>query len=401
MINYKKEFPFFKHNPNLIYLDSAASSLKLGRVINKISNYYETNGTNVHRGVYSLSHQATSDYEETRNLVAKLINSNPEEIIFTKGTTDSLNSLSLSLMHLVNEGDEIITSELEHHSSLIPWQIVASKKNATLKYVPLNEEGKITLNGFLEVFNEKTRIVALTHVSNVLGHLTPVKAIIKAVRKINKDVIFILDAAQSIGHIKVDVKDLDVDFLAFSAHKMYGPSGVGILYGKKRLLEIIPPFEYGGEMAENVNKDVSTFKELPFKFEAGTPNVAGVIGLGEAIKFLLDNVHLFNEHEMKLKDYALSKLKDNNDITIYNKNSDSGIITFNVNNVHPHDIASVLDQKNIAIRAGHHCAQLINKKLKQIATLRASFAIYNTLKDIDTFITALEETINFFKEFGI
>lgn len=401
-MNYRDKFPFFKYNKDTVYLDSAASSLKLNSVIDSISNYYKTNGTNVFRGVYNLSHEATTLFEETRVNVSKLINSNSNEIIFTKGTTDSLNSLANSLEHLINEGDEIITSELEHHSSLLPWQIIARKKQAKLVYIPLDKEGKITTSAFKKVLSNKTKVVALNHVSNSLGFITPIKEITKLAKDNNEETIVVIDAAQSASHLKIDVKDLNIDFLAFSAHKMYGPNGVGVLFGKKSLLDKIPPFEYGGEMAEIVNKESHTYKEAPYKFEAGTPNVAGVIGFNSAVKFLLDNdLNKIHETELALKNYTLTKMKEIDEITIYNESSDSAIITFNVSNIHPHDIASVLDQKNICVRAGHHCAQLINQKLEVISTLRISFGIYNNKEDIKKFIKALKETILFFKEFGV
>lgn len=401
-MNLRSKFPFFEYNKDTVYLDSAASSLKLNSVIDSISNYYKTNGTNVFRGVYNLSHEATKLFEETRLNVSKLINSDFNEVIFTKGTTDSLNSLAKSLDHLINEGDEIITSELEHHSSLLPWQIIARKKNARLVYVKLDENGKITTENFKKALSSKTKIVALNHISNSLGFISPIKEITKLAKENNKNTIVIIDAAQSASHIKIDVKDLNVDFLAFSAHKMYGPNGVGVLYGKAEILKQIPPFEYGGEMAEIVLKESFTYKDIPYKFEAGTPNVAGVIGFNQAIKFLLENdLEKIHNFEMKLRNYALNKMKEIKEVTIYNESSDSAIITFNVLNMHPHDIASVLDDKNICVRAGHHCAQLINQKLKVISTLRISFGVYNNFDDIDKFIEALKDTILFFKEFGV
>lgn len=402
MKDFRNDFPFFEFNKDLVYLDNAASSLKLGAVIDKTSTYYKTNGANVHRGVYRLQHDATIMYEETRSLVAKLINSDVNEVIFTKGTTDSLNSLAISLKDFINPGDEIITSELEHHSSILPWMQLAKVKGAKLVYVPLTEEGKITLDNFNKVLTNKTKVVALTHASNALGFKTPIVEITKSVCLNNKETIVILDTAQSISHIKVDVKAFDVDFIAFSAHKIYGPSGVGVLYGKEAWLEKLPPFDFGGEMAEIVDKDKFTYKEAPYKFEAGTPNVAGVIGFSEAVKFLLENdLKELSNYTESLRLYALEQLKLMDSVEIYNVNSDSPMITFNVENIHPHDIASVLDQKGIALRAGHHCAQLVNKRLKQISTLRVSFQIYNTKAEIDKFIIALKETISFFEEFGV
>lgn len=397
--NIKDEFPFFINNKEVTYLDSAASSLKLNSVIKSLTDYYVNNGTNIHRGVYKLAHEATEAFETTRVNVAKLINSKVEEVVFTKGTTDSLNKLAISLSSLINEGDEIITSELEHHSSLIPWQEIARLKNAKLVYVPLNDEGRITLDNFKKVINNKTKIVALTHVSNALGFLTPIKEIVKEVRKYNAYVI--LDAAQSISHMKIDVKDLDVDFMAFSAHKMYGPNGVGVLYGKDHLLREIPPFEFGGEMAHLVDKDISTYKDIPHKFEAGTPVIGEVIAFNEAVLFFLNNdMEKHYKNELLLKEYLINELLKIDDIIIYNKTAESPIVTLNIKDVHPHDAASILDEYNVYVRAGHHCAQLVNKHLEVVSTLRASIGIYNNKKDIERFVFAIKKAIEFFKQFG-
>jgi len=397
--NIKDEFPFFLNNKEVTYLDSAASSLKLNSVIKRLTDYYVNNGTNIHRGVYKLSHEATEAFEATRVNVAKLINSKTEEVIFTKGTTDSLNKLAFSLSSLINEGDEIITSELEHHSSLLPWQEIARLKNAKLVYVPLNDEGRITVDNFKKVINNNTKIVALTHVSNALGFLTPIKEIVKEVRKYNAYVI--LDAAQSISHMKIDVKDLDIDFLAFSAHKMYGPNGVGVLYGKDHLLRKIPPFEFGGEMAHLVNKDISTYKDIPHKFEAGTPVIGEVIAFNEAVLFFLNNdMEKHYKNELLLKEYLVNELLKIDDIIIYNKSAESPIITLNIKDIHPHDAASILDEYNVYVRAGHHCAQLVNKHLEVVSTLRVSIGVYNNKKDLEMFIFAIKKAIEFFKQFG-
>src|SRR5690554_3588025 len=399
MKNVRKHFPFFKENSNITYLDTAASSLKLGSVINSLTNYYVNNGTNVNRGVYRLAHEATVAFEETRSNVAKLINSKPEEVIFTKGTTDSLNKLALSLSEFINEGDEIITSELEHHSSLLPWQEIANQKKAKLVYVPLNDEGKITTENFSKVVSNKTKVLALTHVSNSLGYLTPIKEISKIAHQYNA--IVILDAAQSIAHFKVDVKDLDIDFLAFSAHKMYGPNGVGVLYGKDHLLRKIPPFEFGGEMAHLVNKDISTYKDIPHKFEAGTPVIGEVIAFNEAVLFFLNNdMEKHYKNELLLKEYLVNELLKIDDIIIYNKSAESPIITLNIKDIHPHDAASILDEYNVYVRAGHHCAQLVNKHLEVVSTLRVSIGIYNNKEDVERFVFAIKKAIEFFKQFG-
>ncbi|MDY0276652.1 MAG: cysteine desulfurase, partial [Acholeplasma sp.] len=297
----------------------------------------------------------------------------------------------------INDGDEIITSELEHHSSFLPWQEIANEKNAKLVFIPLNK-GRITVDGFKKVITNKTKVVAITYVSNVLGYKTPIKEITKLAHEVGA--IVILDAAQAVSHIKIDVKDMDVDFLAFSAHKMYGPNGVGVLYGKKALLEKLPPFEYGGEMVHTVSKDKSTWKDIPYKFEAGTPVIGEVIAFSEAIDFIneigIDNIC---KQEMELKDYTVSKLKTIQGVKVYNPDADNPIIAFNIDNVHPHDVTSVLDQNNVCIRAGHHCAQLAIKYLNEIATLRASFGVYNTLEDCDKFLEAVKMASDFFKKF--
>lgn len=399
MKNIKNEFPFFINNSEVTYLDSAASSLKLNSVIKRLNDYYINNGTNIHRGVYKLAHEATEAFELTRSNVAKLINANTEEIIFTKGTTDSLNKLALSLAELINPGDEIITSELEHHSSLLPWQAIAKEKGAKLVFVKLDDEGRITTNNFKKAINNKTKIVALTQVSNALGFITPVKEIVEITRNYNAYII--IDAAQSISHLSIDVKDLDVDFLAFSAHKMYGPNGVGILYGKANLLRELTPFEYGGEMAHLVDKEESSYKDIPHKFEAGTPVIGEVIAFNEAVNFFLNNdLDKYFKKEMDLRRYLVDELLKIDDVIIYNKNANSPIVTLNVKNIHPHDVASILDQYNVYVRAGHHCAQLVNKRLEVASTLRVSIGIYNTKEDIDKFIFALNKAIEFFNQFG-
>lgn len=395
----KNNFPFFKQNNNISYLDSAASSLKLSAVIDSLNNYYINNGTNIHRGVYKLAYDATNDFEETRKEVANFINCNTEEVIFTKSTTDALNKLANSLSEFINDGDEIITSELEHHSQFIPWQEIAKKKNAKIVFVPLTKEGRIEVNNFKKVLSDKTKIVALTYVSNVLGYETPISEIADLAHE--KNAILITDAAQAASHTKIDVKALKTDFLAFSGHKMYGPNGVGVLYGKKELLNKIKPLEYGGEMAHIVNKEQSTWKELPWKHEAGTPVIAEVIAFKEAIKFINKiTIEKIYEHSMKLKNYTLNKLKQIDDIIIYNESAENPIITFNLKNIHPHDVASILDQKNVYIRAGHHCAQLVAQFLNVTSTLRASFNIYNTYEDCDKLVEGIKVAKEFFDNFG-
>lgn len=397
----KKDFPILIKNPDLAYLDSAASSLKPACVINKIKEYYEEYGVNVHRGVYGLSYKATDEYEETRNVVAKFLNASSEEIVFTKGTTASLNLVASSYgMANVNEGDEIIVSELEHHSSVMPWQEVAKIKKAKLVFVPLDNEGRITVENFKSVLTNKTKIVALTYVSNVMGYISPIKEIIELAHKANA--IVVVDAAQAAPHLAIDVKELDADFLAFSAHKMLGPTGLGVLYGKYKLLNSMKPIEFGGDMNDYVEKYDSTFKDAPYKFEAGTPLISEVIAFKEAINYLnnlgMENIH---KHEQELIKFTIAELKKIEGITIYNSTCETGVISFNINGIHPHDASTIFDQNNVALRAGHHCAQLITTWLGCVGTLRASIYIYNDKKDVEKFIESVKQAAEYFKEWNI
>lgn len=400
-MSIKKDFPVLVNNQNLTYLDSAASSLKPYCVINKIKEYYEEYGVNVHRGVYGLSYKATEEYEESRSVVAKFINAKEEEIVFTKGATASLNIIASSYgMDTINEGDEIIVNELEHHSSIMPWQEVAKKKNAKLVFIPLDEEGRICLDNFKKVITNKTKIVAINYVSNVMGYISPLKEIIKIAHEYNAKVI--VDAAQAAPHMALDVKDLDADFLAFSAHKMLGPSGLGVLYGKYELLNKMNPVEFGGDMNDYVEKYDSTFKEAPYKFEAGTPLISEVIAFKEAIKYL-DNIGMDNvqKHEQELLNLAMKELVKIDGVTVYNKTCETGVISFNINGIHPHDAASIFDQNDVALRAGHHCAQLITSWLGCVGTLRASFYVYNDENDVHKFIEIVKQAADYFKEWNI
>lgn len=398
LLNLKNDFPVLVNNPNLAYLDSGASSLKPKCVIDKLDEYYNKYGVNVNRGVYKLSYQATVEYEETRAVVAKFLNAKQSEIVFTKGASNGLNMLAQSYgLDNVHEGDEIITSELEHHSNGLPWLNVAKRKKATLKYVELNNEGRITVENFKKVLSNKTKVVALTYVSNVMGYITPVEEIIKLAHEVGA--VVILDAAQAVPHMPIDVKKLDVDFLAFSAHKMLGPTGFGILYGKYKYLKNMEPVEFGGDMNDNVELFDVTYKDAPYKFETGTPPIAEAIAFKEAIKYINSvGYDKIQEHEKALLDYAMNKLKQIDGIEIYNPTTETGIISFNVSGIHPHDVATIYDEKNIALRAGHHCAQLITKWLGCTGTLRATIYLYNDYEDIDRFIDATKEAAEYFKE---
>lgn len=396
--NIKSEFPIFENNKDLVYLDSGATTLKPKRVLDKMNEYYTKYGVNIHRGVYKLSYEATEEYDKARKIVAKFLNANENEIVFTRNVTESLNQICLMFEKELKPGDEVISSELEHHSSVLPWMKACSRHGATLRYIPLNSEGRITIENFNKVLSDKTKFIALTLVSNVMGYLTPIKKIISEAHK--RGIIVIVDAAQAVQHFKIDVKDLDCDFLAFSGHKILGPTGIGVLYGKASILNKLDPVFYGGDMNEEVGLDYVNVKPIPYRFEAGTPAIAEAIGLGEAINFIneigLENIH---KHEQNLLSYALKKLEGIEGLTIYNKTSDVGIISFNIDGVHPHDAATFFDEANICLRAGHHCAQLITKWLGCVGTLRASFYVYNTYEDVDKFVSVVKEVIDFFKQF--
>ncbi|MCF7927296.1 MAG: SufS family cysteine desulfurase [Candidatus Izimaplasma sp.] len=395
----KKDFPILK-DKTLVYLDTSASSLKPNNVIDKINEYYKEYGVNVHRGVYNLSYVATSKYEKAREKIASFINAEFEEIVFTRGASSALNLVASSYgLTNLSADDEIIVSELEHHSSVLPWQNVSKITGAKLVYVPLNKAGRITVENFKKVLTIHTKVVALTYISNVMGYITPIKEIIKLAHE--KGAIVCVDAAQAAPHKTIDVKEIDCDFLAFSGHKMCGPTGIGVLYGKPDLLAQMPPIEFGGDMIDTVEKEHATWKDSPYKFETGTPPIAEAIGLGAAVDYL-DNIGLktITDHEKKLSAYTIDKMKEIEDIEIYNPNTDTGIITFNIKGVHPHDAITYFDGDNISMRAGHHCAQLLIKWLKVPATLRISFYLYNTVEDADKFIKSLKNARDFFKEVG-
>lgn len=396
---WRKDFPILE-DETLVYLDTAASSLKPIQVINKQKEYYEKYGVNVHRGVYNLSFVATEEYENSRKIVSEFIHADFNEVIFTRGASSALNLVASSYgLNNVTSEDEILVSELEHHSQVLPWQNVANITGAKLVYIPLNEEGRITFENFKKVFNEKTKVVAINYVSNVMGYVAPVKEIIDYSHE--HGAVVSLDAAQAAPHMEMNVRDLDVDFMAFSGHKMLGPTGIGVLYGKFDLLQSMPPVEFGGDMNDNVNLFDASWKDAPYKFETGTPPIAEAIGLGEAIKYL-QNVGLesIKVYEKELKDYTVNKLLEIDDILIYNKTSETGIIAFNIDGVHPHDAITFFDGDNICMRAGHHCAQLIIKWLNVVATLRASFYFYNTKEECDKFISSVKQARDFFKSVG-
>lgn len=393
-------FPILQEKVNgkpLVYLDSAASSQKPVQVIEAIDSYYRKINSNVHRGVHTLGTKATDAYEGSREKVRKFINaSSTEEIIFTRGTTTALNIVASSYARAnLKEGDEIVLTPMEHHSNLIPWQQAAKATGASLKYIPLQKDGTLSLEDVLSTITSNTKIVAITQVSNVLGTVNPIKEIAEIAHK--NGAVIVVDGAQSTPHMKVDVQDLNCDFFAFSGHKMCGPTGIGVLYGKKEYLENMEPIEFGGEMIDFVGLYDSTWKELPWKFEGGTPIIAGAVGLGAAIDFLeeigLDEIEA---HERELAQYALERLQSIEGLTIYGPKERAGIVTFNLQGVHPHDVATVVDQEGIAIRAGHHCAQPLMNWLDVTATARASLYLYNTKEDIDSLADALVKAKEFF-----
>ncbi|HGH7178807.1 cysteine desulfurase SufS [Bacillus luti] len=396
----RKQFPILDQKVNgkqLVYFDSAATSQKPIQVIETLERYYKEYNSNVHRGVHTLGTKATDAYEGAREKVRKFINAKSmEEIIFTRGTTTALNTVAASYgLENVKEGDEIVISYMEHHSNIIPWQQVAKKTGATLKYLPLQPDGTISLEDVRQTVTPNTKIVSIMQVSNVLGTINPVKEIGTIAHE--NGAIMVVDGAQSTPHMKVDVQDLNCDFYALSAHKMCGPTGIGVLYGKKELLNNMEPIEFGGEMIDFVDLQESTWKELPWKFEAGTPIIGNAIGLGAAIDFLeeigLDNIE---KHEHELAQYALERLSEVDGVTIYGPKHRAGLVTFNIEDVHPHDVATVLDVEGIAVRAGHHCAQPLMKWLKASSTARASFYLYNTKEEIDTFVESLIKTKEYF-----
>lgn len=398
----RQDFPILGEQVNgkdLIYLDTSATSQTPLKVIEAMNDYYREYNSNVHRGVHTLGTKATDAYEKARMKVRSFINAKRfEEIVYTRGTTAAINLVARSFGDLViEEGDEIVVNEMEHHANIVPWQQLAKRKGAKLVFIPLEEDGTIALDSVKAAMSNKTKIVAITHVSNVLGTINDIKSIAEIAHAHNAYIS--VDGAQAVPHMAVDVQDLDVDFYAFSGHKMLGPTGIGILYGKAELLDKMEPIEYGGDMIDYVYKTESTWTDLPVKFEAGTPMIAEAVGLNAAIDYIaelgLDNIY---QHEKELVRYAYDKMSAIEGIEIYGPGKDNraGLITFNLKGVHPHDLATALDSEGIAVRAGHHCAQPLMKWCKASSTARASFYIYNTIEEIDQFIESLEKTKEFF-----
>ena len=391
----KSQFPIFSkkiNNKTLVYLDSANSAQKPISVIRSLDEFYKNEFSNVGRSVHALAVNATNKFEETRMNVQKFINaSSKDEIIFTKNATESINLVASTFGQFnINEGDEILITELEHHSNYVPWHYLREAKKAIIKFAPINDDGDILIDKFKELITPKTKIIAITHLSNVTGTIVPVKEIIEIAKK--KNIPVLVDGCQSAPHIKIDVKDLDCDFYAISCHKVYGPTGVGILYAKKKWLEKLPPYIGGGGMISEVKKDKVTYAPLPEKYEAGTMPTAEVVAFNESIKFM-QSVGMENiiKHENELTNYALEKMKKINSVNIVgNPKNKAGVISFTLQGVHPHDISTIVDEEGVAIRAGHHCCQILHERLKLTATARVSFGVYNTKEDIDIFCNAIE-----------
>ena len=401
-MNFKDDFPILKNN-NISYLDSGATTQKPQCVIDAIAEYYKKYNANPHRGAYSLSIEATEVYENTRAKIAKFINAeSPEQIIFSKNATESLNLIAYSYgLENLRKEDEVVLSIMEHHSNLVPWQKVTKVTNSKLKYMYINENYEISEEEIENKITDRTKIVGITHISNVLGTINNVKKIIEYAHK--KGAIVIVDASQSIPHMKIDVQDLDADFLVFSGHKMLAPLGVGVLYGKKELLEKMTPFIMGGDMIEYVYEQDTTFAELPNKFEAGTQNVEGVIGLGAAINYIESiGYDKIQEIEKEVVSYAKQELSKLDYLTLYmtsNENKHSSVISFNINGVHPHDVASILDSVGVCVRSGNHCAQPLMRFLGIDSTCRASFYLYNTKEDVDSLVNGLNKAYEMFKKY--
>lgn len=401
----KSYFPILNQEVNghpLVYLDSAATSQKPVQVLEALKSYYEFDNSNVHRGVHTLGNRATEKYEGAREKVQQFINAKAtEEIIFLRGTTTAINLVAQSYGRAnVEEGDEIVITYMEHHSNIIPWQQLAKERGAVLKYIELEEDGTISLENVRAAITDRTKIVSMVYVSNVLGTMNPVKEVAKIAHE--HGAVMMVDGAQAAPHLKIDVQDLDCDFFAFSGHKMVGPTGIGVLYGKKHLLEAMEPVEFGGEMIDFVGLYDSTWKELPWKFEGGTPIIAGAVGLAAAIDFLQEiGLDEIEKHEHHMAAIAMDKMSAIEGLDIYGPTDPAkraGIVTFNMKEVHPHDVATVLDMSGIAVRAGHHCAQPLMKWLNVTATARASFYLYNDESDIDRLVEGLRSAKEYFSD---
>jgi len=390
----RKDFPFFARG--MVYLDSAATTHKPTMVLDAVRKFYEISNANVHRGVHSLAEEATQAYEGSRKKVAEFIGAHPREIVFVRNATEGINLVAQSWGAALCKGDTILLTEMEHHSNIVPWQMLAKRTGAKISYIPINEHGELDKNAVLHALKQKPKLLAFMHVSNVLGTVNPAKEIIAEARR--NGVTVLVDASQSVPHMPVNVKELDCDFMVFSGHKMLAPFGIGVLYGRRELLEKMEPVLGGGDMIKEVTFEGATWNDVPWKFEAGTPNVAGAVGLGAAVDYLkslgMDNVW---KHEQELVTYAYDKMKKDDVIMLYGPEQRGGVISFNLGDMHAHDVSTVLDHQNICVRSGHHCAQPLMERLGVAATVRISFGPYNTKEDVDAFLAALQKAKKVFR----
>lgn len=393
----RADFPILKEKVNgapLIYLDNGATSQKPQRVIDCIERYYETYNANVHRGVHKLSQLATDDYEEARRVIQRYMNAKHEhEIIFTKGTTDSINLVASTFGNMLKKGDIVLVSEMEHHSNIVPWQMLETSKGIQVIPIPVNDKGELDMLAFDELLTDKVKLVSIVHISNALGTVNPIEEIIAKAHR--KDIPVLVDGAQSVQHMPIDLQAMDCDFFTLSGHKLFGPTGVGVLYGKEKYLNAMPPYQGGGDMIKEVKFSGTTFNELPFKFEAGTPNIAGVIGLSEAFKYMetlpWEEIKVY---EKELLDYATTQMAEIPEVEfVGTADNKASVISFNIKGLHHFDVGTLLDQQGVAVRTGHHCAQPVMDRFGIKGTIRASFAFYNTKEEIDTFVKALKRSI--------
>ncbi len=398
----RQEFPTLSrkiHGKPLVYFDNGATSQKPLKVIDRIDDYYKNENSNIHRGVHTLSQEATSAYEESRLTIQKYLNAKHEyEIIFTKGTTDSINLVAFSFGEMLTSGDEIIISAMEHHSNIVPWQMLCERKGCVLKVIPMNQKGELIFEEFESLLNQRTKLVSVTHISNSLGTINDIRSIINRSHEVGAKVL--IDGAQSIQHVKVDMQELDCDFYAFSGHKIFGPTGVGVLYGKESILNEMPPYQGGGDMIKDVTFEKTTYNTLPHKFEAGTPNIVGGIALGSAFDYLnsLDMLAV-SRHEQALLEYAKDKLSTLDGIKFYGEAEDkTSVLSFLIEGTHPYDVGTLLDKMGIAVRTGHHCTQPVMQYYDIPGTIRASFAFYNTFEEVDLMLAALQRIIPMLKD---
>jgi cysteine desulfurase/selenocysteine lyase len=399
--NIKENFPILDqkiNGKNLVYLDSAATTQKPKEVIDSLNKYYKENNSNIHRGVHTLSQTATEDYEEARKIITNFIGAtSSKEIIFVRGATEAINLIANSYVKpLLKKNDEIIISQMEHHANIVPWQMICEEKKAKLKIIPMNNNGELIIKELDKIINEKTKFISVNHVSNSLGTINPIRKIIQIAHQSNIKIM--IDGAQAVQHLEIDMKEIDADFYCFSGHKVYAPTGIGILYGKKELLEKMPPYQGGGDMIKSVTFEKTIYNDIPNRFEAGTPNISGAIALGKAIDYITHiGINNITKYEKDLLNYATSKLNKISEIKIIGEAKEkAAVISFIIEGIHPHDIGTIMDSHGIAIRAGHHCTQPVMDYYNITATARVSFAIYNTKKDIDKLVEAIKKCIKVF-----